>query len=83
MIYADFESTLIPGDNGKQNTDESYVKKYQKHVSCNYGYKLVCVDDKFSIPLNSSEDAVYSFINSIIKKSKYCSDSMIILYIKL
>ena len=83
MIYADFESVLIPGDNGKQNTDESYVQKYQKDDSCNYGYKLVCVDDKFSIPLNSSEDAVYSFINSIIKKSKYCSDSMIILYIKL
>ena len=83
MIYADFESVLIPGDNGKQNTDESYVQKYQKDDSCNYGYKLVCVDDKFSIPLNSSEDAVYSFINSIIKEIKYCSDSMIILYIKL
>ena len=26
----------------------SYMNKYQKHVACSYGYKLVCVDDKFS-----------------------------------
>ena len=25
MIYADFESILVPGDNGKQNPDESYT----------------------------------------------------------
>ena len=27
------------------------MKEYQKHVACNYGYKLVYVDDKFSKPL--------------------------------
>ena len=48
MIYADFESNLVPENNGKQNPNESYTSKYQKHVACNYGYKLVCVDDKFS-----------------------------------
>ena len=52
MIYGDFESILVPEDNGKQNPNESYTKKYQKHVACNYGYKLVCVDDKFSNLLN-------------------------------
>ena len=30
MIYADFESILVPEDNGKQNTKESYASKYQK-----------------------------------------------------
>ena len=25
MIYADFESILVPGDNGKQNPEESYT----------------------------------------------------------
>ena len=50
MIYADFESILVPEDNGKQNPNESYTNKYQKHVACSYGYKLVCVDDKFSTP---------------------------------
>ena len=32
MIYADFENILVPEDNGKQNTNESYTNKYQKHV---------------------------------------------------
>ena len=36
IIYADFESILVLEDNGKQNPEESY------------GYKLVCVDDRFS-----------------------------------
>ena len=47
MIYADFESILVPEDNGKQNPNQSYANKYQKHVACSYGYKLVYVDDKF------------------------------------
>ena len=33
MIYADFESTLVPEDNGKQHPDESYTNKYKKHVA--------------------------------------------------
>ena len=42
-------------------------------VACSYGYKLVCVDDKFSKPFKSylGKDAVYNFINSIIEESKY------------
>ena len=68
MIYADFESILALEDNGKQNPIESYTKKYQKHIACSYGYKLVCVDDKLCKPFKSylGEDAVYNFI------SKYC-----------
>ena len=27
-IYADLKSNLIPEDNGKQNPEESYTKKY-------------------------------------------------------
>ena len=42
MIYADFESVLVPGNNVKQNPNESYTNKYRKHVPCSYGYKLVC-----------------------------------------
>ena len=34
MVYADFESILVPEDNGKQNPEESYIKKDQKHVAC-------------------------------------------------
>ena len=40
MMHVDFESNLVPENNGKQNPDESYTNKYQKYVvsSC---YKLV------------------------------------------
>ena len=31
----------MPEDNGKQNLDDPYTKKYQKHIACSYGYKLV------------------------------------------
>ena len=34
-------------DNGEQNPRVLY-EKYQEHIACSYGYKLVCVDDKFS-----------------------------------
>ena len=76
MIYADFESILVLENNGKQNPNESYTNNYQKHVACSYGYKLVCVDAKFSKPFKSylGEDAVYNFTSSMIKERKYCSD---------
>ena len=60
MIYADFESLLVPQGNGKQKLTEFYTNKYQRHVACSYGYKLLCVDDKFSKPfkLYLREEAV-------------------------
>ena len=39
-IQTDIESILVPEDNRKQNLNESYTNKYQKHVACSYGYKL-------------------------------------------
>ena len=76
MIYADFESIFVPEDNGKQNQNESHTNKYQKHICCGYGYKLVFVDDKFSKPFNTylGKDAGYNFINNMIEESKCCSD---------
>ena len=77
MIYADFESILVPENNGKQNPNYSYSTKYQNHIACSYDYKLVCVE-YFSKPFKSylREDAVYNFINSMIEESKYCSEVM-------
>ena len=37
------KSILVPKDNRKQNPDESYASKYQKHVACNYGYVIMVV----------------------------------------
>ena len=69
MIYVDLGSILVSEDNRKQNSDECYTNKYQKDVACSYGYKLVCVDDKFSKPFKSylGGHAVYNFINSMVK----------------
>ena len=51
-------------DNKKENLDEWYSKKYQKHVACSYDYKLVSVDDKFCKPFQSyfGEDATILLI---------------------
>ena len=35
IIHADFESILVP-DNGRQNPEESYKNKYQKHICSQY-----------------------------------------------
>ena len=83
IIYADLESIFVPEKNGKQNPNEYYTNKYQKQVPSSYGYNLVCADDKFSKPFQSylGKDALYNFINSMIKESKYCSDVMIMLIV--
>ena len=74
IIYADFESILVPEDNGKQNPKESYTNI--KNIAFGYDYKLVCVDDKFSKSFKTylGKNAVYNFINSMIEESKYCSE---------
>ena len=58
------------------------MNKYKKHISCSYGYELICVDDKssklFKIYLAEIllilED--YNFINNMIEESEYCSGVM-------
>ena len=47
LINGDFESILVPENSRKQNPNESYTNKYQKHIACSYGYKLLCIDYKF------------------------------------
>ena len=76
MIYAYFESILVPEDNGKQSPNKTYTSKYKKHVACSYGYKLVGVEDKFGKPFKSylGEDVVYNFVNSRFEESKCCSN---------
>ena len=63
-------------NNGKQNLEESYTNKYQRHIAYSYGYKLVFVDDKFSKPFKTylEKDAVYNFVNSMIEESNYCNE---------
>ena len=56
MIYADFESNLMPQVNGNRNRCECYKKKYQKHVACSYDYKLMCANVKSSKDFKSYID---------------------------
>ena len=46
-INADFQLILVPGDTRKQNPKAFYTEKYQKDIVCSYGYKLVCVYNRF------------------------------------
>ena len=77
MIYAGFSafilSILVPEDNWKKNRNDPQNNKYQKHVTCSYGYKIVCVDDKFIKRFKSllRKNAVDNFISSMVEESKY------------
>ena len=66
----------MPEDNRKQIAEEFYTIKYQKHIACSYGYKLVYVDDNFSKSFKTylGKDAIKNDINNMIKGSKYCSE---------
>ena len=76
IIYADFESILVPEDNGNQNPEEPHTNRYQKDIACSYDYRLVCTDDNFRKPFKTylGKYAVNNFINSMIKEGKYCSE---------
>ena len=49
-IYADFECILKKNKkyNKNDNSDTSWSMKMQDHVPCGFGYKVVCIDDKFT-----------------------------------
>ena len=78
MIYAYYESILVPKNNGKQNLDEFSQHEYLKHVACSYGYNLECVDGKFRKPFKSclDEAVAYNFINTTTGESKQGTDLM-------
>ena len=68
----------MPENKGKLNPNVPCSNKYQNHVPCTYSYKLICFDDKFSKPfkLYLGQDAVYNFINSMDKESRYWDEVM-------
>ena len=58
------------------NTDfVPYTKKYQDHIVCRYGYKLICFDERYS-KLHKTyfgESSIDKILNGMIKESEYCS----------
>ena len=74
-VYADFEY-IFKKVGAEEIVDEnsSYTKKYQKHVPCGFGYKVVCVGDKFSkdIVVYRGKNCVNKFISMILDEYEYC-----------
>ena len=68
-IYADFESNL----KNVQSYEGSYSKNYQDHVPRSFAYKLICVDDEFTKPIDvfRGENAAYKFIETNLKEYEY------------
>ena len=73
-IYANFECNL----KRVESYEGSYSKKYQDHAPCSFAYKLVCVDDEFTMPIVvfRDENAAYKFIEAILKVHQYCKKVM-------
>ena len=70
-IYADSEC-LLKGININKG---GYTKLYQKHISNSIGAKLVCIDDKFTLPTKSfsGSNSIYEFIEWVFEQQKYCN----------
>ena len=49
-IYADFECILKETKVSEEIIDKnsSYTKKYQSHIPCSFGYKVIVTDNRFS-----------------------------------
>ena len=79
VIYADFEAIIEKISNCQPNNDKSYTEAYQKHTDCGFGYKVVCCyDDKYSkeVRLYKGKNAVYKFMEFMLKEVKYCKNVM-------
>ena len=50
-----------------------YTKLYQKHISNSIGAKLVCIDDKFTLPTKSfsGSNSINEFIEWVFEQQKY------------
>ena len=62
-----------------RNKNTLYTKKYQDHIPNSFAYKVVSIDDKFGKPivLYRGKNAVYKFIDAILKDYDYCKKMVI------
>ena len=52
-----------------------YMKLYQKHIPYSIGAKLVCIDDRFTLPTKifTGNNCVTDFIKCVFEQQKYCN----------
>ena len=80
-IYADFECILKETKkSGDDFVDEgsSSTRKYQNHIPCGFGYKVVCIDDRFSknVVVFRGKNYINKFISCMLDEYEYCRDVM-------
>ena len=73
-IYADFECILKKCGNIVGSCNSSWSVKESEHVPCGFGYKVVCVDDRFSkdVVAYRGKDCVSRFISCTLDEYEYC-----------
>ena len=79
-IYADFECILKETKASEEiiGKNSSYNKKYQSHIPCGFGYKVICIDNRFSkdIVIFRAKECISKSITMILKEYEYCSNIM-------
>ena len=50
-----------------------HTRKYQEHIPNSIGAKLVCIDDRFTLPsiIFKDEDCINKFITWVLDKQKW------------
>ena len=73
-IYVDFECNVKRVRSSDKNNNTSHTEKYQAHIPCSFAYRLVCFDNRFSksVVLYRGKNAVYRFIETILKEYDHC-----------
>ena len=82
VIYADLEALLklLSKKNMNKKESESYTIKTHEHITCSYGYKVVCHEDEnYSRPYKSycGRDAVYKFFEDLFEEEQRINKHMI------
>ena len=70
VVYADFESLLIPIQGCQPSNDKSFTQNVHKHMPCAYSYVVVSSIKKYTKPpvTYRGKDAVEHFLYSILKE---------------
>ena len=84
-IDADFECIFKKCDNVVGSCDCSWSVKESERVPCDFGYKVVCVDDRFSkdVVVYRGKDCVKKFIACILDEMSIAKRFVEIILIKL
>ena len=59
----------------QQDDGKSFTETYQKHVDCNFGYKVFCCcDDKYSkqMQIYGGENSAHKFVEKVIEEERRC-----------